>query len=707
MKIKYPIRYKFLFVSTMLLILSVVSYLALASNIFKNDKIELVYDLNRSAVSGLSAEVTTQFRGVGDKMKLAAILSRENPGSGPRVALDDLLRQDGNIVFIAASYGFERIDHVFYIDESFASTYGLEKTFFEDALPKSRPMPFADIRTTGEAVWNATVPEGPPLVGFGRNVVIEDGSSPTASSASSSVPFGIIAFVRADRMVKLLAGGRVNEAFIVNSRGETLVHPNPDVMLAARSVAEHPLFKTAAAQAMKAGVTTVQHEGRELLGAYSLAADGKLIVLSQVDGSHVFSAVERLIRRSLIFAMIAITVAFLIAIVFSRSLTQPIQALTEAMGRVSDGELGTRIDVKTNDETALLAASFNDMIRDLQVSRAQLEEINRELEQKVRDRTRKLEEQNLAVKKAQEALLQSTRLAAVGEVAGHAAHEVLNPLTSIVTRLEKVRSRLQQGPVQNIALVHDIFEGWKSDIGQGGFERLVQNWRAPSAVDGNVTLWQEDIENVSHFETEMRQEVQTLIQDTDFLIRESQRINKIIQNMRGLTRVKGDLQILSASQLLREAAKIMADLCIQENIEVREEFAATDDHVRVDADEFIQVATNMLRNSIQAIRARQFQGLSESGRITLAIAQGPHGVHIRIRDNGVGIDANDRAKLFEIQFSTKTHDEGTGLGLSISRRFIRAFGGDIHLVHSAPDEGCEFEIQLPLATGAEISKVAV
>lgn len=700
MKIKYPIRYKFLFVSTLLLILSVAAYLALASSIFKNDKIELVYDLNRSAVAGLSAEVSTQFRGVGDKMKLVAVLSQEGRVS-TKAALDELLRQDGHIVFIAASFGFHGVDQVFYVDPDFAATYGLEKSFFEDTLVKTRGVPFDEIRAAGEAVWNATVKDGPPLIGYGRNVVVESVSGGGAQAA----PFGIVAYVRADRMMKMISGGRVNEVMLVNAKGDALVHPNPDVMLEGRSFADHPLFKIAASQPVQAGVSTVRHGGRELLGAYAKAHRGKLVVLSQVDGSHVFSAVEQLVRRSLIFAMIAVTLAFLVAIVFSRSLTQPIQALAEAMGRVSGGQLDTQIELKSNDETAMLAESFNSMIRDLQASRAQLEEINRELEQKVRDRTRKLEEQNLAVKKAQEALLQSTRLAAVGEVAGRAAHEVLNPLTSIVTRLERVKSRLEQGPVRNITLVHDIFEGWKSDVSGGGFEKLVSNWQAPSGVDNTLTLWQEDIENVTHFETEVREEVHRLLQDTEFLIREAQRINKIVQDMRGLTRVKGDLQALSASHLMREAAKIMGDLFMQENIEVVEEFESKDDQVRVDADEFIQVATNLLRNSIQAIRARGDVG--ERGRIFLTVSDSRDGVRIRVRDNGVGIAAEHRAKLFEVQFSTKSRAEGTGMGLSISRRFIRAFGGDIRLVHSGPDEGCEFEIQLPFLHEPESHKVAV
>lgn len=702
MKIKYPIRYKFLSVTTLLLVFSVVAYLFLASHIFKRDKIELVFDLNRGAVSSLAGDISTLFSGIGDKMKLVAVLSQD---AASKSVVTDLLHNDANIVFMAASYGFKNLDHTFYTDAEFATTYGVEEAYFLETLvaETARPVPFAEIQVSGEAVWNATVKDGPPLIGFGKSVVPETDEA-AASDASGPAPFAIVAFIRADKMLKSFTNSRLSEVFAVNRHGQVLVHPVPERMADAIGMSENPLFKLAVSQPVKTGVSSFNLNGANILGAYASAQDGRIIVLSQVNGSVAFSAVERLVSRSLVFALIAITAAFLVAVLFSRSLTRPIQALALAMERVSDGELTTTIELKTNDEISLLADSFNAMLGDLRVSRESLVEANRDLEGKVKDRTRKLEEQNLAVKRAQEALLQSTRLAAVGEVAGRAAHEVLNPLTSIVTRLEKVRSRLERGPVQEISLVGDIVAGWEQDVSQGGLPKLVENWQAPSALDQSVSLWQEDIDNVKHAQTAVRGEVSELLTDTDFLLKESQRINKIVQNMRSLSRVKNELRVLSAASLMRDALNIMADLCAHHQIRIEEVFPdASDDHVEVDSDEFIQCATNLLRNSIQAILARK----TNDGLIRVSIETTTDGVCIDIADNGVGIRDEDAGKLFEIQFSTKPPEEGTGLGLSISRRFIRAFGGDIRLLRSAPNEGCVFRITLPHVLIQEEQRVAV
>lgn len=704
MKIRFPIRYKFLSVTTLLLVFSVVSYLFLASHIFRRDKIELVFDLNRSAVSSLASDVGTLFRGIADKMKLAAVLS-QGGDSRSRSLLTDVLENDSNIVFLVASYDFQKFDHVFFADKEYEQTYAVSDEYFKNELIEQRPVPFNEIQTAGAAVWNATLKSGPPMIGFGKSVVPESGKG-----ASGRAPYAIVAFIRADKLLQSFAGSRLNEVIAVNKFGQVLVHPANEAMQSAASFADHPLFKTAINQAVKTGVMSFDYQGQELLGAHSLTGDGEIYLLSQVDGRQAFSAVENLVRRSLIFASIAITLAFLAAVFFSRSLTRPIQALSEAMGKVAQGgELqAAAINVGTRDEISHLASSFNNMLEDLQVSRLKLEEINRDLEQKVKDRTRKLEEQNHAVKKAQEALLQSTRLATVGEVAGRAAHEVLNPLTSMVARVERVRNRLQRDAVQEVELIRDIVTGWESDMSRGGFNQLIESWKAPSQVDDSISLWQEDLGNVKRTEGILREEIKNLVADMDFILKESHRINKIVQNMRSLTRTRGDEKVIAVRDVLSQAVRIMADLGEQSGITFKENYVEGDDLVRLDPDEFIQCATNLIRNSIQAILSRRAQsGDPQIGEITISTSLSGPNVAIDLFDNGIGIKKEDKSKLFEIQFSTKPAAEGTGLGLTITRRFIRSFGGDIELVNSAPNEGCQFRILLPVDETSETQRVAV
>lgn len=344
-----------------------------------------------------------------------------------------------------------------------------------------------------------------------------------------------------------------------------------------------------------------------------------------------------------------------------------------------------------------MADHFNKMIGELKKSREELEEINRDLEKKVKDRTLQLEERNLAVKEAQEALLHSTRLAAVGEMAGLAAHEVLNPLTSIISKLNDLKLRLQTDRRGEAQFILDLKQSWQGDYESGGFSQLVKAWEAPSSVQPGKSLWQEDLNNLEKVGQNVLSEFDQLIHDSEFLIEESQRINRIIQSLRGMNAAKADVRQFSAHRLCERSITIMADLASKHNVEIQRQFTATEDLVWVDEDEMIQVLTNLIRNAIQSIQAvsRPYQ----KGQILIKTELDVESkkLILKIRDNGTGIGKETGEKLFSHRFTTKTKTEGTGIGLSLSRRLARGFNGDLKLSWTKPGEGAEFTLEVPLA----------
>jgi len=364
------------------------------------------------------------------------------------------------------------------------------------------------------------------------------------------------------------------------------------------------------------------------------------------------------------------------------------------MEKVSAGDLNTQINIKSADEISVLAKSFNLMITDLKESREKLEESNRELENKVKERTRQLEKQNQAVKEAQEALLKTTRLAAVGEIAGRAAHEVLNPLTALMARVQQMQKKLKSDAQSETDILKDIQAAWLKDHDSGGFEKLVKGWTESSQLNKKMNIWQEDMDNVSQVIKGWEDKVGQLMKDSDFLISEGNRINRIVGGMRSLSVVRGERREVAAHGVLHECVNIMADLFNQNEISIVESFEAPNDLIYVDRDEFIQSMTNLLRNSLQAIQVAMKSG-PYKGKVELKTTSSEKGFVIEVVDNGVGISPEHQRELFESQFSTKSREEGTGLGLSISRRFMRAFGGDIEFVESMPMVKTVFRISLP------------
>jgi signal transduction histidine kinase len=112
-----------------------------------------------------------------------------------------------------------------------------------------------------------------------------------------------------------------------------------------------------------------------------------------------------------------------------------------------------------------------------------------------------------------------------------------------------------------------------------------------------------------------------------------------------------------------------------------------------DKNKLIQVLINLVQNSLDAIRAKEFK--DEKPAIVIA-GRVDRGLNLlSVRDNGVGIDPKVRDKIFDPFFTTKDIGEGMGLGLSICYRIVRSFGGQI-LVQSDPGKSCEFTLEFPV-----------
>jgi C4-dicarboxylate-specific signal transduction histidine kinase len=116
----------------------------------------------------------------------------------------------------------------------------------------------------------------------------------------------------------------------------------------------------------------------------------------------------------------------------------------------------------------------------------------------------------------------------------------------------------------------------------------------------------------------------------------------------------------------------------------------------------VHAATNVLGNALDAV-----EGAGRDARVAVRVLPAARGAQIRVSDEGPGIPADVRARLFEPRFSTKPPERGSGLGLHLSRRLLARFGGEVFLVDERdprrlPWAVTEFCIQLP-APPAEVA----
>lgn len=193
------------------------------------------------------------------------------------------------------------------------------------------------------------------------------------------------------------------------------------------------------------------------------------------------------VRRRIMLTFFGIALLTMVVLLVSSNfvsakITRPILDLLTATGRVAQGDLHYRVRPGPDDEIGQLAASFNQMTDDLQRLTDGYQSLNRDLENKVREKTDELQA-------AQSRLVQSEKLTALGKLAAGIGHEINNPLTSILLNSHLLVEGLDERGEEREELQLIIDETTRcSSIVRGLLEFARQSSPAKSTVDLNFVI---------------------------------------------------------------------------------------------------------------------------------------------------------------------------------------------------------------------------
>lgn len=254
--------------------------------------------------------------------------------------------------------------------------------------------------------------------------------------------------------------------------------------------------------------------------------------------------------------------------------------------------------------------------------------------------------------------IQRDKLSLIGHMASSIAHELSNPLATIV------------------ASTQAILSFWPREA----------PGEAPVPVAGVAAEW-------GPAGVPLRQ----LREDLELILGEARRAGDIVHGLLASARQDPpEWRIISLADVVRRAVGLCRHHLKLHNVTLLAPYFDAQEgfplwsRIRGDTNQLQQVLLNLLINAQQAISAGRGFG---SVRITLA-AEGPERILLTVEDDGPGIPEGQEDVIFRPFFTTKPRGQGTGLGLSISAEIVRAHGGSIAVERSSRG-GAAFRLLLP------------
>jgi len=334
------------------------------------------------------------------------------------------------------------------------------------------------------------------------------------------------------------------------------------------------------------------------------------------------------LRKSEKIILIYILLNTIILVLFgiyllSRMVVRPIHRLLSITEEFKDGEpFPDLVDTSPN-EIGRLSHSLNMMLK-------RLDENKKELKAHISS----LEKANQGLRKAQDEIIKSEKLASVGRLAAGVAHEIGNPIGITLGYLELLK-------------------------------------------DGTLSK-EESRDFLNRMESEIT------------------RINQTIRQLLDFSRpASGGMEQIGIHDLIMETVNMLKPQPMMTHIKIRPVLQASKEAVRADPNQLKQVFINIIMNAADAMTNEDVSNDETAGILTIKTIDVEDSIELRFEDTGYGIPQQELAHVFDPFYTTKDTGTGTGLGLSVCYRIIEGMGGSIK-AESTQGEGTTIIIDIPL-----------
>lgn len=382
--------------------------------------------------------------------------------------------------------------------------------------------------------------------------------------------------------------------------------PSPTSLAGKNLVVDRALASTVEGTLSGDGMVSVYRN----LSSYQSLRGVRWAIIHQQPEDQAYALARTTTRDTLIIGLVALALALAFGAYFATRLTRPLADLAKRADAIAAGQTTEAPPVRGPGEIGELAKAIDEMAK------------------------RIAERAELAA-----ALARGDRLASVGVMSAQVAHEINNPLTTVLGYAKLLLEDKPEGHPDRSALelIAEEAERMKKIIGG-----LLEYARAP------------------------RQSEPATQPATGAIAIGSSEPSAVVRHVAALV----------APQLRKAKATLYAEVAPQRP-------------VSIEAHALQQVLVNLVQNATQA----------GATRIEIATKPAPGDIAtvITVADDGPGIAAADRSKVFDPFFTTKAPGTGTGLGLAVCKHLVAVAGGTIEVGEAADSHGAEFRVTIPVA----------
>ncbi len=295
------------------------------------------------------------------------------------------------------------------------------------------------------------------------------------------------------------------------------------------------------------------------------------------------------------------------------------------------------------------------------------------MELQMRAHSDELRDAYARLQSSQLALVQSEKMASLGQMVAGIAHEINTPLGYVRN---------------NVAMGQEIFA--QVQAMNDGYEALVDSLLDERTTEEQVS---ERMQQVNAMRTagntrEMLGAMQGLMEDSIYGIGQ---ISELVLNLKDFSRMDAAAREFASVNRCIESALRIGRNVLKDKVEVVTDLGDLPE-IECAPSQLNQVFLNLFTNAAQA--------MEHSGRLLIHSVLADGEIRVSVRDTGKGIPAEILGRIFDPFFTTKPVGQGTGLGLAITHQIVQRHGGEIS-VESEPGAGTCFHIRLPVARQAE------